>query len=162
MVKQHFSHVRHWVFDLDNTLYAPSVRLFDQIERRMNAFVVRVLGVDDTEANRLRKHYWQLHGTTLAGLMAEHKIDPDAYLEEVHDISFDALAPDPHLAELIGNLPGRRIVYTNGSAPYAAQVLRELLGAVAVYAAGGRLALEDMAKKRGGEILKIVHQLKGE
>jgi putative hydrolase of the HAD superfamily len=124
MVKQHFSHVRHWVFDLDNTLYAPSVRLFDQIERRMNAFVVRVLGVDDTEANRLRKHYWQLHGTTLAGLMAEHKIDPDAYLEEVHDISFDALAPDPHLAELIGNLPGRRIVYTNGSAPYAAQVLK--------------------------------------
>lgn len=124
MVKQHFSHVRYWVFDLDNTLYAPSVRLFDQIERRMNAFVVRVLGVDDTEANRLRKHYWQLHGTTLAGLMAEHKIDPDAYLEEVHDISFDALAPDPHLAELIGNLPGRRIVYTNGSAPYAAQVLK--------------------------------------
>ena len=61
---------------------------------------------------------------TLAGLMAEHRVDPDAYLEEVHDISFDALAPDPHLAELIGQLPGRRIVYTNGSAPYAAQVLR--------------------------------------
>ena len=124
MVKQHFAHVRHWVFDLDNTLYPPAARLFDQIERRMTSFVMRITGADHDEADRLRKHYWQAHGTTLAGLMAEHRVDPDAYLEEVHDISFDALAPDPHLAELIGQLPGRRIVYTNGSAPYAAQVLR--------------------------------------
>ncbi|MBN9888452.1 pyrimidine 5'-nucleotidase [Salipiger abyssi] len=124
MVKRHFSHVRHWVFDLDNTLYPPAARLFDQIERRMNDFVMRSLGIARDEADRLRKSYWHLHGTTLAGLMAEHKIDPDAYLEEVHDISFDVLDPDPHLAELIGQLPGRKIVYTNGSAPYAAQVLK--------------------------------------
>ena len=124
MVKQHFSHVRHWVFDLDNTLYPPAVRLFDQIERKMTDFVMRVTGADHGEADTLRKTYWHLHGTTLAGLMAEHHIDPDAYLEEVHDITFDALTPDPHLAELITALPGRKIVYTNGSAPYAAQVLR--------------------------------------
>ncbi|MBR9893609.1 pyrimidine 5'-nucleotidase [bacterium] len=124
MVKQHFSHVRHWVFDLDNTLYPPAARLFDQIERKMTDFVMRVTGADHGEADALRKTYWHLHGTTLAGLMAEHHIDPDAYLEEVHDITFDALTPDPHLAELINALPGRKIVYTNGSAPYAAQVLR--------------------------------------
>ncbi|MBN9678039.1 pyrimidine 5'-nucleotidase [Salipiger bermudensis] len=124
MVKQHFSHVRHWVFDLDNTLYPPAARLFDQIERKMTDFVMRVTGADHGEADALRKTYWHLHGTTLAGLMAEHHIDPDAYLEEVHDITFDALTPDPHLAELITALPGRKIVYTNGSAPYAAQVLR--------------------------------------
>ena len=124
MVKQHFAHVRHWVFDLDNTLYPPAARLFDQIERKMTDFVMRVTGADHGEADALRKTYWHLHGTTLAGLMAEHHIDPDAYLEEVHDITFDALTPDPHLAELITALPGRKIVYTNGSAPYAAQVLR--------------------------------------
>ncbi|EAU44186.1 pyrimidine 5'-nucleotidase [Salipiger bermudensis] len=124
MVKQHFSHVRHWVFDLDNTLYPPAARLFDQIERKMTDFVMRVTGADHGEADALRKTYWHLHGTTLAGLMAEHHIDPDAYLEEVHDITFDALTPDPHLAELITALPGRKIVYTNGSAPYAAQVLQ--------------------------------------
>ncbi|MBY6004328.1 pyrimidine 5'-nucleotidase [Salipiger bermudensis] len=124
MVKQHFSHVRHWVFDLDNTLYPPAARLFDQIERKMTDFVMRVTGADHGEADALRKTYWHLHGTTLAGLMAEHHIDPDAYLEEVHDITFDALSPDPHLAELIADLPGRKIVYTNGSAPYAAQVLQ--------------------------------------
>lgn len=123
MVKQHFSHVRHWVFDLDNTLYPPAVRLFDQIERKMTDVVMRVTGTDQAEANTLRKRWWMDHGTTLAGLMANHQLDPDAYLTEVHDISFDALEADPHLAELISNLPGRKIVYTNGSAPYAARVL---------------------------------------
>ncbi|WP_338113501.1 pyrimidine 5'-nucleotidase [Pacificoceanicola onchidii] len=124
MARSFFSHVRAWVFDLDNTLYPPAVRLFDQIEVKMTDFVMRVTGEDRPEANRLRKHYWAAHGTTLAGLMREHKIDPDAYLEEVHDIRFDALTPDPHLADLIAALPGRKIVYTNGSAPYAAQVLQ--------------------------------------
>ncbi|WP_299729662.1 pyrimidine 5'-nucleotidase [uncultured Tateyamaria sp.] len=118
-----FAHVRAWVFDLDNTLYHPSVRLFDQIEARMVAYVMTALGVDRAEADRLRVHYWRTHGTTLAGLMREHDIDPDPYLVDVHDISFDALTPDPALAARIRALPGRRIVYTNGSAPYAERVL---------------------------------------
>ncbi|WP_417720982.1 pyrimidine 5'-nucleotidase [Salipiger sp.] len=124
MTRRHFSHVRTWVFDLDNTLYSPTVRLFDQIERKMTDFVMRVVGVAEPEADALRRDYWLRHGTTLAGLMAHHGVDPEGYLEEVHDISFDALEPDPHLAGLIAQLPGRRIVYTNGSAPYAAQVLK--------------------------------------
>ncbi len=119
-----FAHVRTWVFDLDNTLYAPAIRLFDQIETRMTDYVMRITGVAREDAEHLRKSYWAEYGTTLAGLMTHHHIDPDHYLTEVHDISFDALTPDPHLAELIAELPGRRIVYTNGSAPYAAQVLR--------------------------------------
>jgi len=118
-----FAHVRAWVFDLDNTLYHPSVRLFDQIEVRMTAYVMNALGVDKAEADRLRVHYWRTHGTTLAGLMREHDLDPDPYLVDVHDISFDALQPDADLHARIRALPGRRIVYTNGSAPYAEQVL---------------------------------------
>ena len=124
MPKRDFSHVRHWVFDLDNTLYAPGVRLFDQIEQKMTAFVMRATGVARAEADRLRSDYWARYGTTLAGLMANHDIDPDHYLHEVHDIDFSALDPDPHLATLIAALPGRKIVYTNGSAPYAARVLQ--------------------------------------
>ncbi|MDU8911954.1 pyrimidine 5'-nucleotidase [Aestuariicoccus sp. MJ-SS9] len=124
MPKSAFSHIRQWVFDLDNTLYPPAVRLFDQIEERMVAFVMQTLGVDRARANDLRRQYWHEYGTTLAGLMHNHQIDPEAFMEDVHDISFDALAPDPHLSELIANLPGRRIVYTNGSAPYAARVLK--------------------------------------
>ncbi len=124
MIKQGFSHIRTWVFDLDNTLYPPAARLFDQIERRMTGFVMQTLGVDEARADALRLHYWHTYGTTLAGLMREHGVDPAPYLHEVHDITFDALEPDPHLAALIAALPGRKIVYTNGTAPYAAQVLK--------------------------------------
>ncbi|MFD2174897.1 pyrimidine 5'-nucleotidase [Rhodobacter lacus] len=118
-----FSHVAHWVFDLDNTLYPPSARLFDQIERRMTDYVARVLDVGEAEANHLRDHYWRLYGTTLAGLMHEHGLAPGPYLAEVHDIDFGVLSPDPELRAAIADLPGQKIVFTNGSAPYAEQVL---------------------------------------
>jgi putative hydrolase of the HAD superfamily len=123
MAKPHFAHVRTWVFDLDNTLYPPSARLFDQIEVRMTDWVMTALRVARPEADRLRTHYWQTYGTTLAGLMAEHGVDPTPYLVDVHDISMHPLQPDPALALAITALPGRKIVYTNGSAPYARKVI---------------------------------------
>ncbi|MGB3243155.1 MAG: pyrimidine 5'-nucleotidase [Sulfitobacter sp.] len=123
MAREKFSHVQTWVFDLDNTLYPPSARLFDLIEVRMTAWVMQAIGVERTEADRLRKHYWHSYGTTLAGLMREHDVDPAPYLEDVHNISMDSLTPDPLLAARIATLPGRRIVYTNGCAPYAERVL---------------------------------------
>lgn len=124
MPKQHFDHVRTWVFDLDNTLYPPHMGLFDQIEPRMTTFVMQALNVTEAEANHLRVHYWKRYGTTLAGLMREHHVDPAPYLHEVHQIDFSVLDPDPLLAARIRALPGRRIVYTNGTAPYAENVLR--------------------------------------
>ncbi|MCC6006304.1 MAG: pyrimidine 5'-nucleotidase [Rhodobacteraceae bacterium] len=123
MVRDAFSHVRTWVFDLDNTLYPPSSRLFDQIEVRMTAWVSRALGVDHLEASRIRADYWRRFGTTLAGLIELHGIDPLPYMEDVHDISLFGLTPDPDLAERIAALPGRRIVYTNGPRSHAARVL---------------------------------------
>ena len=124
MVKAAFSHVTTWVFDLDNTLYPPRYRLFDQIETRMTDWVMAALKVGRTEANRLRQHYWQTYGTTLSGLMREHGIDPGPYLSDVHDIDFSVLPPDPDLAQAVAALPGRKIIYTNGGADYAGQVLQ--------------------------------------
>ena len=89
----------------------------------MTSYVMRELNVSRDEADDLRARYWQEHGTTLAGLMRNHDIDPDPYLVEVHDIDFSVLDPEPALAEVIRQLPGRKIIYTNGSAPYAKQVL---------------------------------------
>ena len=123
MIKQQFSHVTTWVFDLDNTLYPPQYRLFDQIEVRMTAWVMQALGVGRTEADRLRQHYWDSYGTTLAGLMREHNVDPAPYLTDVHDIDFTVLPTDPDLADALRALPGRRIVYTNACEPYAHRVL---------------------------------------
>ena len=136
MIAHDFAHVRAWVFDLDNTLYPAQARLFDQIEVRMTAWVMAALKVDRREADRLRRHYWASYGTTLAGLMAEHGVDPAPYLHEVHVIDLSRLAPDPVLARRIAALPGRRIVYTNSSRPYALRVIaaRGLTGAFdAVY-----------------------------
>lgn len=123
MSAEAFSHVRLWIFDLDNTLYPPEARLFDQIEARMTDWVSAALGLARAEADRLRRDYWARYGTTLAGLMAEHGVEPEAYLEAVHDISLDRLTPDPALAAAIAALPGRRIVHTNGSARHAERVL---------------------------------------
>lgn len=123
MPKQDFTHVTTWVFDLDNTLYPPHMRLFDQIEVRMTDWVMQALQVDRARADHLRAHYWATYGTTLAGLMTEHGVDPGPYLTDVHDIDFSVLAPDPALADSIACLPGRKIVYTNACAPYAEKVL---------------------------------------
>jgi putative hydrolase of the HAD superfamily len=118
-----FDHVETWIFDLDNTLYHPSARLFDQINARMTEFIMGTLGTGRIEADRLRRAYWLRHGTTLGGLMAEHRIDPDHFLDEVHRIDLAALAPDPELAAAIAGLPGRKIVHTNGARGHAARVL---------------------------------------
>jgi putative hydrolase of the HAD superfamily len=118
-----FSPVATWVFDLDNTLYPPHMRLFDQIEVKMTDWVMQALKVDRARADHLRAYYWQTYGTTLAGLMREHDVDPGPYLTDVHDIDFSVLSPDPGLARSIAALPGRKIVYTNACAPYAEKVL---------------------------------------
>ncbi len=117
-----FSHVDHWVFDLDNTLYPRSVRLFDQIEVHMANFVVDKLGVDHDEAHRLRRHYWETHGTTLAGLMHEHGVDPEEFLTLVHDIDLSHVEKDEQLRANIAALPGRKIIYTNGSRAHGHKV----------------------------------------
>lgn len=124
MVKQHFRHVTTWVFDLDNTLYPPGMGLFPQIEVKMTDWVMRHLGLGRAESDLLRKTYWQRYGTTLAGLMREHHVDPLAYLTYVHDVDFSVVSPDPALAAQIRALPGRRIVYTNADTPYAHKVLQ--------------------------------------
>lgn len=123
MIKQSFSHVSAWVFDLDNTLYPPQYRLFDQIEVRMTQWIQSALGLGRAEADRLRQNYWDSYGTTLAGLMAQHNVDPRAYLSAVHDIDFTVLPPDPTLAAHVRALPGRKIVFTNADAAYAEKVL---------------------------------------
>ena len=126
MISKSFSNINHWVFDLDNTLYPPEARLFDQIEIKMTEWVSQNLSISKYKANILREKYWRNYGTTLAGLMREHHIRPDDYLTYVHDISFDSLESNPILKNLIAALPGRKIVYTNGTAPYAKRVLSAL------------------------------------
>ena len=115
-----------WLFDLDNTLYPAGCRLFDQIERRMTDFICRALGVDEAGAHGLRRRYWQDHGTTLRGRMTHHAVDPDAFLDFVHDIDLTVVAPSPPLDQALAALDGRKLVFTNGSQAHAERVLARL------------------------------------
>jgi putative hydrolase of the HAD superfamily len=115
-----------WVFDLDNTLYPASANLFPQIDVRMKAFIGDLLGLDPDNAFKLQKQYYREHGTTLRGLMLNHDVEPETFLEFVHDIDHSVLAPDDELDGLLGALPGRKLIHTNGSARHAAEVLNAL------------------------------------
>ena len=115
-----FAHIRDWIFDLDNCLYPAGSRLFDLIDERMTAYIERLLGVDSAEARRVQKMHFHGSGTTLAGLMKHHDVDPHHFMGEVHDIPLD------RLARLLPLLPGRRFVFTNGDAAYARRVLEAI------------------------------------
>lgn len=121
-----FSHIRDWIFDLDNCLYPASSGLFALIDERMGAYIERLLGVDPIEAKRVQKAHFHEHGTTLAGLMKEHDVDPHDFLDDVHNIPLDRIEADERLARLLPQLPGRRFVFTNGDAPYARRVLEAI------------------------------------
>jgi putative hydrolase of the HAD superfamily len=117
------SRIDTWIFDLDNTLYPPSAGLFDLIDERMGAFIGRLLGCDPVEARRVQKQYFHDHGTTMAGLMHHHGVEAEDFLTDVHDIALDRIGPCDRLAAHIAALPGRRIIFTNADADYAARVL---------------------------------------
>jgi putative hydrolase of the HAD superfamily len=119
-------HIDTWLFDLDNTLYPVETEFMTLIEGRMTDFMEKVTGLPRDEARAIQKKYYHAHGTTLAGLIAHHDIDPEDFLTEVHDVSLDRLTPDVKLAEALMRLPGRRLVFTNGSAAHAERVLERL------------------------------------
>tara|TARA_R110002110_G_scaffold85482_5_gene222320 strand:- start:1628 stop:2356 length:729 start_codon:yes stop_codon:yes gene_type:complete len=121
-----FDHIEHWVFDLDNTLYPPACDLFGQIDLRMASFIGDYLKVDEVEARRVQKDFYVEHGTTLAGLMAVHRMEPAAFLAHVHDIDVSVVAPDPALGTAIAALPGSKIIFTNGSVRHAENVINQL------------------------------------
>ncbi len=118
--------IETWVFDLDNTLYSASTGVFSQIDARMKAFIAREVGLSLEEAYALQKKYFHAHGTTLRGLMLHHGTDPDAFLDFVHDIDHDILDADHRLGAAIAALPGRKIVFTNGTTYHAQRVLARL------------------------------------
>src|SRR3546814_16588595 len=112
-------HSDSWIFDLDNTLYAPSAKLFDLIDARMGAFIMRLLNVDAVEARRVQKQYFHDHGTTMAGLMRHHGVEPETFLVDVHDIALDRLRVDARLPSGRARLPRLRLIFTHAHSEYA-------------------------------------------
>lgn len=121
-----FDHVTTWIFDLDNTLYPSTCNLFDQIDVRMKEFISNFLDVDLDEARRIQKLYFHQHGTTLSGLMREHGMAPQAFLDYVHDIDVSPVPPNPSLVSHFQDLPGQKYIFTNGSRRHAENVAGQI------------------------------------
>ena len=119
-------HVDSWIFDLDDTLYPRESEVMALVSDRMTEFMVQFTGLPRHEAWTLQKKYFHEHGTTLAGLMAHHGLPPEEFLTFVHDISLDGLSADAELRQGLERLPGRRLVFTNGSGDHAERVLAKL------------------------------------
>jgi putative hydrolase of the HAD superfamily len=118
--------IETWIFDLDNTLYPASCRLFDQIHDRMQRFIAERLGLSMEQALIVQKTYFREHGTTMRGLMTVDRVDPHEFLAYVHEVDLACVPPDPVLAAALAALPGRKIVHTNGSVGHAERLLAHL------------------------------------
>ena len=112
-----------WIFDLDNTLYPEKCNLFAQIDKQMGIFLSDFLGVDHGEAKQIQKRYFMEHGTTLNGLMLHHDMKPETFLNFVHDIDYSPVLKDDRLNDALEELPGRKLIFTNGTIKHAEAVL---------------------------------------
>src|SRR6202142_3106404 len=125
-LRARFGHITTWVFDLDNTLYPADSGIWPRIDERITLFLVELFGIDGQSARALHKHYYSRNGTTLGGLGEEHLDLTERFLDFVHDIDRSSLKPDRVLAREIGILPGRKLIFTNGSRAHAILTAKQL------------------------------------
>jgi len=118
--------IKFWIFDLDNTLYSGNTRVFEQVDKKMTEYISKKLKVDKDEAKKIQKNYFYKYNTTLNGMIKNHKINANEFLEFVHDINIDFLQKDPKLAAEIEKLDGIKIIFTNGSRKHALNVTKRL------------------------------------
>ena len=121
-----FRSIKCWIFDLDNTLYSGDTKVFDQVDKKMSKYISDKLNVSIEEAKKIQKNYFYEYNTTLNGMIKNHKIDPDEFLEFVHDIDIDFLQKDPGLAKEIEKLEGKKIIFTNGSRKHAINITKRI------------------------------------
>ena len=121
-----FEHVETWIFDLDNTLYPHNVNLWQQVDERIRDYIADFLKVTHEEAFRLQKDYYKRYGTSMRGMMTEHGMRSDDFLDFVHQIDHSPLEPNPALGDTIEKLPGRKVILTNGTRRHADAVLARL------------------------------------
>ena len=115
--------INTWIFDLDNTLYSADSGIFQQVHRLMGEFISKNLNMDMPEAKKLQSKYYKQHGTTLRGLMDNHGIDPDHFLDEVHRLDYSIVGSNKILNEELHKLQGRKIIYTNANKKHVLDVL---------------------------------------
>ncbi|MBO6491141.1 MAG: pyrimidine 5'-nucleotidase [Pelagibacteraceae bacterium] len=118
--------IKCWIFDLDNTLYSGKTRVFEQVDKKMSKYISEKLNVNIVEAKEIQKNYFYEYNTTLNGMINNHKIDANEFLEFVHDVNIDFLKKDSLLNEELMKLDGKKIIFTNSSRKHAMNVIRKI------------------------------------
>ena len=118
--------INTWIFDLDNTLYSADSGIFQQVHKLMGEFISKNLQLNIEEAKKLQSKYYKQHGTTLRGMMDNHGIDPDYFLDEVHKLDYSIVGANKILNEELHKLKGRKIIYTNANKKHADDVLKKI------------------------------------
>jgi putative hydrolase of the HAD superfamily len=118
--------IKFWLFDLDNTLYSGDTKVFDQVDKKMSFFISKKLNVNLEEAKKIQKNYFQEYNTTLNGMIKNHKIDAEEFLEFVHDVDLNFLKEDLDLQNELTNLMGKKYIFTNGSKAHASNVTKKI------------------------------------
>jgi len=121
-----FAHIDTWVFDLDNTLYPHHLNLWQQVDERIRNYIAKFLGTTCEDAFRKQKDFYRRYGTTMRGMMIEHGINPDDFLDFVHQIDHSPIEPNPALGAALERLPGRKLILTNGTRTHADAVMKRL------------------------------------
>ena len=118
--------VKYWIFDLDNTLYSGKTKVFEQVDKKMSKYISEKLNITIEEARKIQKNYFHEYNTTLNGMIKNHKIDANEFLEFVHDIDIDFLKKDLELQKELLKLKGKKIIFTNGSRKHALNVTQKI------------------------------------
>ena len=121
-----FRSIKYWIFDLDNTLYSGKTKVFEQVDKKMSKYISDKLNISIDEAKKIQKNYFHKYNTTLNGMIKNHKINPEEFLESVHDINIDFLQKDLELAKEMEKLEGKKIIFTNGSKKHAINVTKRI------------------------------------
>ena len=118
--------IKYWLFDLDNTLYSGDTKVFDQVDKKMSFYVSKKLNISLEEAKKIQKNYFQEYNTTLNGMIKNHKINAEEFLDFVHDVDLNFLKRDLNLKNEISNLIGKKYIFTNGSKAHASNVTKRI------------------------------------
>ena len=118
--------INTWIFDLDNTLYSADSGIFQQVHKLMGEFISKNLKMDMIEAKKLQSKYYKQHGTTLRGLMDNHGVEPDYFLDEVHKLDYSIVGPNEILNKELEKIQGRKIIYTNANKKHVVDVLERI------------------------------------
>ena len=119
--------LRFLLFDLDETLYPAQSGMFGEVGELIHRYMQDRVGIPAGEVRQLRRLYYERYGTTLRGLQIHYQVDPEDYLTYVHDVDASSfIRPNPALERALGDLPQKKVIFTNATADHAWNVLRAL------------------------------------